>query len=224
MSAPIKPPPTFKLTPQEQEAHDQLAALISTPVPKSEFAHVPHVLATYRGTYYHPTSGGGGASKAEQFEFADVRIPMDLVMDPAHTPYSIFAQHYAPRILMAKHGHQKTQYIKLVKAVGVPIIEDQDHILNWMTDYNDLVKVAEKTRPEYQPYDPNQGELGNTPPARQRAEIRVVLYPNPDSLRHAIRSCRLDPEAFMKTQEKIANNTALSSQKRIDQALAALGY
>jgi hypothetical protein len=219
-----KPPPTFKLTAEEQEAHNALAALITTPVPKSEYSHVPHILATYRGTYYHPTSGGGGAQKAEQFEFKDLRVPMDLVTDPAHTPYSIFAQIFAPRVLMQKHGHQKTQYIKLVEAKGVPIIEDQDHILNWMTDYNDLVQVADKTKPEYIPYDPNQGELGNIGPARQRAEIRVSLYPNPDSLRHAIRSCRLDPEAFMKTQNAKANNTALSSQKRIDQTMAALGY
>jgi hypothetical protein len=212
------------MTADEQAAHNALAALISNPVPKSEFDHVPHILATYRGTYYHPTSGGGGAQKAEQFEFKDLRIPMDLVTDPAHTPYSIFAQHYAPRVLMAKHGHQKTQYIKLVEAKGVPIIEDQDHILNWMTDYNDLVKVASLTKPEYMPYDPNEQELGHQRLPKQRAEIRVALYPNPDSLRHAIRSCRLDPEAFMKQQDKKANNTALTSQKRIDQQMAALGY
>ena len=220
----VKPPPTFKLTPEEQAAHNALQELISNPRPKSEFDHVPHILATYRGTYYHPTSGGGGAQKAEQFEFADLRIPLDLVMDPAHTPYSIFAQHYAPRVLMQKHGHQKTQYIKLVEAKGVPIIEDQDHVLSWMTDYNDLVKVAAMTKPEYKPYDPNEQELGNIPKPKQRAEIRVALYPNPDSLRQAIRSCRLDPEAFMKTQAAKSNNTALSSQKRIDQQMAALGY
>lgn len=181
----------------------------------------PHVVATYAGQYYKGVNSKELDHKA--FEFT-IRVPLPLVLDPSQTPCSIFVTHYAKRHLLKAHGESKTRLVNLIRCVGVPFESLKDnHMLDWITDYNDMAHVAKYCRVEYAPYDPLVIEPGYVPKPKQVAEIRLELWPDIDSLRAAIKQFRQDPEGFDILQKRRAEKGNVTYMTGINQMIAALG-
>lgn len=183
----------------------------------------PHVVATFAGQFYKGINSKELDHKP--FEFV-IRIPMPLVLDPTQTPCSIFVTHYAKRHLLKTHGETKTRLVNLIKCVGVPFESLQyDHMLSWITDYNDMAAVASQCKAEYAPYDPLVIEPGYVPKPREKAEIRLELWPDIDSLRSAIRQFRSTegPEGFMILQKNRAEKGNVTYMAGVNALISALG-
>lgn len=168
----------------------------------SKAAEVPHLIATFRGTYFK--SGGVGMQHAPYEK--QVKIPLSFLEHGHMTPIGIFKQRLAPRVMTEYEGYSGVRTCRLVSCSELPKNLELNQLLNWTASSEGLAEIAKQYTPMH-----------------KGMRFKPELWPDPVELREAIRRCKAEPEVYF-NEQKIREEGEYSFERKLDDELASLGY
>lgn len=174
----------------------------------------PHILATFKGTFYK--SVGGKGKEYVPWE-KTVKVPLSAVSYKNHTPIGFFRR-YKEAKLMTELGGAGIRTIELTKVDGSlpPNLSFQQE-LQWTADFDKLREIAERVgEKEYIHVD-----LMTDEKEKKYVTINVNMYPDPTKLRDAIKMILEEPEAFAREQKKLEDRDA-AAPKNMEAEIASL--
>lgn len=179
----------------------------------------PHIEATFAGSYYKGTAGG---FEAELFS-VDAKIPLSWVEREDLTPAAIFIKYIAPRVMKGQYaGYTGIRFVEVIKTSELPELP-LDQKLDWTAEHKDLVKIASSVGKAVYKVQLEDEKTKKVITKSVTVSVKTELYPDPISLRNAIRRCIAEPEAFDKEQENRASSEVIT-RKSMEEELIELGY